>query len=434
MSPESSVIDAAPEIDLSPSTSVDTSSADAIEESPVDGMETESDDEPEPSDPSAPNVSDGPAIVNGRPSEAMRTTLAEIAKTNPQLAKDLKRSALELDAIRKVVPGGLKEVNQLRQQMEAMGDPEAITQTRDELKYFSDLDSQFTAGDPRFVQAMIDTDEGKAGFIKLAPAMLEQYKTLAPEAHSAYVAKQEFERLRDGDYALWMNRMFDFLQSPPTDPAGVAAWQERAFVPFMELKKHYDSVNADRQKQVAPPVTKAPVQDTSERDKFQQERLQFDRTQFSTAASAEAEKVIAAELDRLTAARKLTPSQRDAVRELGVSRLRAALGKVPKFNETASKHFGKRDKDGYLRHVQSAYREIVPGVLKAAADAIVVSKGVRPAPSAVTQSGRTATSPVQINMIKPPDKSLIDFSRTDGTMIREGRAILLSGKEAKWRR
>lgn len=394
----------------------------------------------------APTVTDSPAITEGRLSPAAKTALTELAKTQPKLAKSIKNALFEADALRRQIPGGVNEVKQMQERLEQFGGPEAIAKSHEELQYFNDLDSQFTAGDPRFIQAMIETPEGQQGFVKLAPAMLEKYKELAPEVHDSYVAKQQYQGMLDSDLKFSIVRIKDALDRLPDSPEKQAAMSQ-----WEPLAVYYNNVMDKAMKKVEAPKF-APTreqQGPDEKAQFQQEKMQFERDRWTSEATGSAERLINSELTRIAAARGFNTQQKAALLELGVSRLQKALKTLPKFNETAGRFFSNKDKNGYMRHVNSAYQQHIPAVFKAAADSLQSKPSVNG--TAVPKNG--AAQPGQatpVNGQAPngtaraaqgfqwvgavPNKTLVDTVRTSSEMIRNGQAILLDGKRVQWRK
>ena len=436
MSPE--VLDLAPETTDIDTSATDTDQIDAGGETP-DGT-ADSTDEPGPIDPATPDATDGPAISEGKLSKSAKAHLAELGKTAPKLANSIRRSLFEADAIKREVPGGLKEITQLREQLDQYGAPEAIAKTREELNYFSKLDQQFTTGDPQFVQAMLDTPEGQQGFLKLAPVMLERFRELSPEAHDVYVAKQQMASPEATEFYLAGVRMTDLLESIPSDPQALEQWRQKAIQQFNGMAKFFTSISDRANKKVEAPKAAPQQQAPDERAQFNQEKEKFVRDQWNSEATTSAKSMIDAEINKLATARKFTDTQKAALLELGVGRLTKALKADPKFGSVAQRHFANKDKDAFLRHVTGMYRNQIPNVLRSAADAIQANKAapkagpvaVVPKPGAAPAA--TAKPDAGYRWVNArPDKSTIDFSKTNGLMIREHKAVLTNGNRIQWR-
>ena len=435
MSPE--VLDVTPEIEVG-TPPVEDPTPDSGIETGVEGEEQNPPDGLGAPGAEPPIATDSPAIVDGKLSPSAKAELQTLAKTSPKLAKSIRAALFESDAMRKELPRGLKEVTELREQLNQFGGPEAIAKTREELSYFSDLDQQFTTGDPRFIQAMIDTPEGQQGFLKLAPAMLDKFRELSPEMHESYVAKQQYQGMLDSDLKFSIVRMRDAIDRMPDSPEKAAALEQ-----WGPLASYYNGILEKANRKVeAPKPAVVQNQGADERAQLENDRAQFTRTQWSSEATSAAKSLIDAELSRIASTRKLTDTQKAAVLELGVGRLKKALAAMPNFNTTAQRHLASKDKAGFLRHVTSAYKQQIPVVLRAAADAIVAQKAT---PKIAATSGTPAAKPSAIpgSTAKPaegfswvnamPVKTTIDFGKTNGEMIRNGRAILTGGRRVQWR-
>ena len=435
MSPE--VLDIAPEVDagappVSDNTPVDTG-IDAGTDTP------DTDDEPAPTDPAAPAVADSPAIVDGHLSASAKTALQDLAKTSPKLAKSIRSALFEADALRREIPGGLKEINQLREQVQQFGGPEAIAKTREEVSYFNELDQQFTKGDPRFVQAMIDTPEGQQGFLKLAPTMLEKFRELSPEMHDNYVARQQYQGMLDSDLKFSIVRMKDAIDRMPDSPEKVAALDQ-----WGPLANYYNGVLEKANHKVEPPKpAAAPDTTNDERAKFENEKTQFVRNQWNTEATGSIKSIIDGEVARVAAARKLTDTQKAALFELSVGRLSKSVKGVAGYNDTALRFFANKDKPGFLKHITGTFQKNAPAIIRAAADAIVAQKSmpkpngapvVPPVRPGAAPSGATAKPAQGFTWVNAmPNKTSINFSKTTQSMILQGRAILDNGKHVQWK-
>jgi len=438
MSPE--VLDTAPEVDagLPADAATDTTIDTGIDAPPdTDGA----DEPPAPTDPTTPSATDGPAVSDGKLTQAGREELQRIAKTNPKLARSIRSALLEADAFRRELPGGLKDLATMRQQMEEYGGPDAIAKTREELNYFSQLDEQYTAGDPRFIQAMIDTPEGKQGFLKLAPAMLDKFREISPEFHDVYVAKYQAQNMVDSDLRYNIVRMKDMIDRMPDSPEKTGVLQEWAAV-----GNYYNAVVARASAKPEVPKSAAPQeQGQDERAKFESEKQAFTRKQWTTEATATATTMVNSEVDRIAAARKLTSTQKAVVLELGVARLTKKLAGIPSFGLAAQRYLANGDQAGFLKHVTSAWRTSIPNVFREVADSVVAkAAGSTPGKAAPTVNGSAAQPKVAAPITaKPsegyswvnaqPHKTTIDFAKTNGLMIREGKAVLTSGKRVQWR-
>ena len=365
------------------------------------------------------------AVENGKLSEAAKRTLDEIKAKDPKLARELRTALFQADAVRKALPGGLKEVSQLRQQVEALGGPEGVQRTREELEYFNGLDAAFTAGDPKFIQAMTDTPEGQQAFLQLAPSIMDKFLEMNPEGYGAYVSKVFVADMLQEGVPLALERLGDFIGD---NPRAQAIWKQ--------LQGYVNRINGFAQKPVAAPKKADTPAGTPDREKQLQEREQnITRQEWRRESDIGRMDTFNSEWTRLSAGRKLSDVQTGAVKELYASRLHAAASKLPGFSDTLQRYFDGGDKQGYLRYLTSVYKSEIPKALRAAFDAIVPAK---PGPKAGAPAASKAGAPVA----KPtpgfefvgtrPNPNEIDPIRSQG-LILQGKAVLRSGKKVYWR-
>ena len=193
----------------------------------TDSSDTET---PAPEEEAKPEAEAAPAPAKlldapGKLSADVKQTLAEIKAKNPALANQLQRALFKSAEVDRVLPGGIRQAQELQKQIAEWGGPEKVKQTREELAYFSDLDSQFTAGDPRFISAMIETPAGQEAFQKLAPAMFDKYLEMNPEGYGAYVSKVFTADMVQEGIPLALERLQDFIGD---NPKAMEVWKKLA--------------------------------------------------------------------------------------------------------------------------------------------------------------------------------------------------------------
>lgn len=388
-----------------------------------DGAESPDADAPQP-DGDQPPGDVGPVIQGGKLSAAAKATLEEIRAKDPRLAKELKTALFQAESFRREVPGGVRELREMRQHIEALGGSEGIQRTQQELQYWNDLDQQFTAGDPRMIEAMTDTPEGQQAFIKLAPQIFNKYSELDQDGFASYVAKVFEADANAAGIPLLLERLGDFIGENP-----------RAQEYLQKLGQYFGRLHTLANKPVTP-KTAAPSGNDRDRELTEREQ-NLTRTEWRGEAISERMKVFNAEWSRLTAGRKLSDVQQAAVKELYASRLKRSVDGIPGFNDTLQRYFANNDRNGFTRYLNSVHTKEIPKALRAAMDAIVPSKpGPKPAPAGAPQKQRP---PAAIDKgyqwsANLPDKTKVDYTKTTGTMIRAGKAILIGGARVQWKR
>src|SRR6516165_109204 len=86
------------------------------------------------------------AIEGKRLSEPAKTALAKLKTESPQAYQAVVRALFAEKRLRDELPGGFKDIQQLREQIEELGGHEGIEQTRTELNGFREFDRLYSAG------------------------------------------------------------------------------------------------------------------------------------------------------------------------------------------------------------------------------------------------------------------------------------------------
>jgi hypothetical protein len=379
-------------------------------------------------DAAARAAGDESPIVDGkRLSEAAKATLAEIKAKDPRLAAQIKSALFSADAMKRALPGGLKEVTEIRRQIEELGGNEGIQVLRTSAQELQAIDKQLTEGDPRLIEKI--AAESPEAFATMAPAAFAKFSQTHPEAYSAYVSKVFVSDMMQEGIPLALERLQDFIGE---NPKAQELWNK--------IAGYVNRVNTFAQKPVnAPAKPKEAQPDDRERQLTEREQ-NLTRTEWRGSADAERLKVFNSEFARLTAGRKLTDTQAAAVKELYVSRLLKGLRAAPNFNQNIDRFFASKDQAGYLRYIGSIYKQEIPKALRGAVDAVLPSKpGPKPAATsaqATAKPGTAAANPANGYAWTPsaPAKDKIDFRSTSADMIRQGKAVLLDGKKVQWKK
>lgn len=427
MPEEAAVLDAPLDTAAPPDdTTIDTSAENGGGSEGADTAETPAEGGGELPPAAAAGADTGLVIDGKRLSASAKATLEEIKAKDPRLAAQIKSALFSADALKRALPGGLKEVGELRQSIEELGGPEGIARIREEQAEWNALDQQFVSGDPRFVENIAASSP--EAFLKLAPAVFQKFAELNSEGYSAYVSQVFVSDMQQEGIPLALERLQDFIGDNP-----------RAMEVWKKLAGYVNRVAGLAAKPVNPPAKAQQQDDGRERSLAEREQA-LTRNDWRGAADAERLKSFSSEYARLTQGRKVTETQKAAIQELYVSRLGAALRKVQNFNSNIDRYFANKDREGYLRYISSIYKQEIPKALRSAVESVLPGK---PGPAATrvaantAQSGKATAAAAASGYAwtaAPPDKHTIDVNRTTMDMIREGRAVLIGGKKVQWKR
>lgn len=392
----------------------DNEGVDAPNETP-DGLNEPESEQPEGEKGPEPELFDGNKLT-----DKTKAFLDKARAEDAQFAAKIRHALMAGEALKAVLPGGVKEAQQLRQTIEDLGGTEGIQEIQSERAEWTEIDRQYSTGDPRFIDTLVK--ESPDAFLQLAPAMIGKFAELNPDGHSAYVCSVLVSDMLVSRVPLIMERLEDFI--PKDQPNAVAA--------FAKLNQYFARIEELSKK----PVTTAkekPAPDAREIEVNKREEGLI-RNEWAGAANASRMSIFTGELARLTEGRKISGEQSAAIRELYASRLAANVKATHKdFNQKIDRYFGARDQKGYQRYMDSIYKAEIPKALKSAIDTILPRPAARK--PVVNGNGAKPAQPKPADGYqfesKMPDLNTFD-PRTTTEMIRSGRAVLMNGKKVQW--
>jgi hypothetical protein len=418
--PEDAVMDAAVEAPLETSTEVEETGQQDT------GLETpESQEVPQDGKISAPE----PKLIDGgKLSADAKKHLDELKATNPGLAKSLQKALFKSAEIDRELPGGLKEVRELRQTIETLGGPSGVQEMQAEVNGFREFDQQYTQADPKAIEFMTSDPQGQEAFVKLMPAAFQKFEQLHPDGFSQYMAQVIGGTLGQHGIPLALERLADFIGD---NPKAVEQWNKLAgFVKF---------IGDLSQKQVQAPKFGSGAPDTNGQQQFEQEKQAFEREKWKTATAGEQVQVYQSEWAKLAGTRQVSATQKAAIEELFESRLNRAIKNG--HTEKLDRYFAAKDRDGFMRYASNLNKTEVPKALREAFDAVMPSRpgpkaGTAPAPkNGVAPKPGTASEGFMM-IAKQPGSGEIDYNNQFNipANFMSGKAILKGGKKVQWNR
>lgn len=414
--PEEALLDA-PELD----TAVDDTQVDdtSVDSTATDDT-TQQDGQTQTNEDTAPVISD----ANGqlKLSEKARAELDRIKADNPKLAREMRAALFDRQTLLSKVPGGVKEALATIEAYEAEGGSEAVQQVKAELGQWKELDADFQKGDPKFV-ADIAAGNPEA-FAKLAPTVMAKFAELAPEHFSHEVSKVFAQDMAANDVMLTMRLMQREIGLIPEAARGEVQklWNT--------LAAYVDRVNG--LSRIAPKTEAKPnaanPTGTSEIDQREQA---LTVREFGAERTRVYDSVTEPEFKRQLGTRKASETQVSAIRELYDTRLDKLLRADKKHTDAVDRFLAAKDKQGYAKHMQAAYKAKAPVAMEQAFKAIMPGK---PGPQAkpVAKVGSTAapadtTGWTRVSA-KPATGTIAHWKMT-AKMLKEGKYILRDGKQ-----
>jgi hypothetical protein len=402
---------------------------DSGEDSTVTDDSTRVDAGAETHEDTAPVISD----ANGqlKLSEKARTELDRIKADNPKLAREMRAALFDRQTLLAKVPGGVKEALATIEAYEAEGGSEAVQQVKQELGQWKDLDADFQAGKPEFVN---DIAAGNPdAFLKAAPTVMEKFAELAPDAFSYQVSKVFAQDMAANDVALNMRLLQREIAALPEANRGPVQQLWNA------LAAYVDRVNGMATKA---PAAKAPAAanpaGTSDIDQREQALVV---REFSAERSRVLESVTSSEFAKNAAGRKLSEEKISTIQELYDLALDKMVKSIPGHTGKVDRFLAAKDKAGYRKHMEAAIKSKAPEAMAAAFRKAGV--GGKPGPVAKpaakpagTAKPATMTTGFTRTAAKP-DKNQVDWPRTNAARRMSTDAnkyIMRSGEKLLWQR
>lgn len=410
--PEDAVMDA---VETAPE-SVETTTSEPVEtEQPEQTAEIGS-------EPAAPAPKPLSLIENGKPSEALKQHLEKLKAENPQLSAQIRQALFKADELTRALPGGLKELNGLRETIDTLGGDNGIQEIQGELNGWHQFDEQFTNGDPKAIEFMVSEPQGRDSFVKLMPTAMAKYAELHPEGYGQQMAQVFVGDLAASGIPLALERLQDFIAD---NPKALEQWQK--------LAGYVNRLSQLSQKQVELPKSQVQPDKGSE---LEQREAQLTRNEWKSETAGEQRQIFQTEWDRNAAGRKIGEAQSQAIKELFESRLNKTLQE--KHGPILERYFQARDKNGFMRYASQISKTEVPRALKAAFDAVMPPKpgpkpGTAPAPKPVNGTSRVPV-PGFTQIAKQPATQEIDYKHQFNTPanFQAGKAVLKDGRKVTW--
>lgn len=415
--PDEMVLDA-PAEETAVDTSVETESTEGSE-----ATETPTDEQQTTQDQLAPR---GAVIDGNKLSEEAKATLEKIKAENPRLAGQIRTALFEADAMKRVFAGGIKEAREIAQFAQEVGGRDGFQAVKGELDEWHAFDQKFIAGDATVVADMVKNMPGS--FLKLAPTVFEQYSQMHPDGFSQYVSSIFVSDLVNAGIPLQLERLQDFIGD---NPKAQAVWQK--------LADYVNRVDGMARKKV-----EAPKFETAEKPNDLNDReTALTQREWSSEHNNVRASTFQAEFSRLSAGRKITDDQKQAITELFASRMGKVLSSLSGHKDKVDRFFASKDKNGYLTYMKSTYRQQIPKALASAFDAIVPAK---PGPKGAAAGKPNGTAPtagkpnavaapqgfVRVGQVPPAKSVRYGPGGTTKEMINQRRAILLDGRRVAW--
>lgn len=367
-------------------------------------------------------------IVDGKPSAKVTQLLQKTRAEDPKLAAQIREALFGASKYGQLFPGGIKEAAQLHQRFQELGGEAGLTEMRGNLDFFQGIDADFTAGNPRFVEALAEADP--AAFAKIAPAVMAKYEAMHPEAINSFVCQKALAELDKSDFRFYMRMIYSKLDHSDKD----------SVESFDAIANAYNRMSENAAKKPEVPGKQAPAggekdgeyktrEENVIRSEWRVEQNQFRRAEFSS------------EYDKLAKDRKVNSDNASAIKELCAGRIEKALSGNAEFNSKLQRYFEARDKDGFLKSFNTQYKTILKAEMQRSFDHVMGAKrGPAAGASPVNGKGAPVATPGIIEkgyawVPKQPGTSEFDMTNplNNRESFSQGKAILRDGRKVQWR-
>ena len=378
-----------------------------------------------------------PALENGRPAKSTSVALQSIAKTHPQLARQIPRDIAVAARLRSEFPGTnpFDAIKTLQRRLKQLGGEEGIQTMQAALKDIEELDALYAKGDPRMLEKMTETPEGQASFVKLAPHTMNKWEQLAPKAFTRYLAGVINGDLIGQRVDMTIQRIAEMTPKEIAGPDGTKI-PNPVLAELAKLQAYFTRL-AEFEK-LQPEAVSAPAADTidplaAERTKLAQREARLKAQDWKTTADRSRDELFTEVWKKETKGLKISAvDQEDIIARFGL-RLPKALEAIPGFSNDIKELFENDDREGYLRYLKGKYAETIPRMLR-----VEIQRRYKPANGTPTQ--RTETTTTAPKAVDPgfkrvtamPGSNEIDMRLTTREMFKSGKAILKNGSRVQW--
>jgi hypothetical protein len=431
--PDEALLDA-PEVDaIDDGAQVDDSST-QIDDSTSTDDGAQNADQTQTQDDTAPVISD----ANGqlKLSEKARAELDRIKAENPRLAREMRAALFDRQTLLARVPGGVKEALATIEAYEAEGGSEAVQAVKAENKLWQDLDADFQAGEPKFVE---DIAKGNPeAFAKIAPTVMGKFAEIAPDAFSHEVSKVIAQDMIQAEIPFAL-KLFRREIEDPQNPGKTKSGMESIAEIYNSLQAYADRIT--KLAKTAPKTESKPADVPRGTSDIDQREQALTIQEFGAERARALDIVTEAEFKKNIGGRKASETQISAIRELYETRLDKMLRSDKAHTSKVDRFLAAKDKSGYAKHMAAAYRAKGPLAMEQAFKAVMPGKpgpvAVKPAAKPVAGAAKAATVTTGFTRTATkPDKNQVDWPRTNASrrtkedenkyVMRDGSKVLYS--------
>lgn len=424
------------------SSEVDTSTGDGVDT----GETTETDDGGETDEGSG----EGQETQTTQPKEGqvdwrtvpaeVKSHIQEIAKTNPKLANLLQNAVYTSNNFLKEVPGGIKEIKQLKADIDSLGGMEEIRELSTTHKALVDeqevMDTQAREGNPEIINNLIEI-AGNDGFSKLMPHTLAKWASIDGPGYSHEMSKIMVNAMRDGGMVANLNMAFKLLKLG--NPEAIKEATECLNAAAVWANDIHKLANT------APQKPKVDPQIAEEQRKINDQKAQLFNENFSNTFGRWRSSEITREVSQIVGnGKNLNDYQMKTLTQRVVDDMKDILMSDRDYMKNLERLYNARNMDDLLKFAKNRVSKLLPDVTKKAYRSLFSNPGA-PKKTATTKPNTQAAKPgtsaaktatptswTKIEASKAPKPEDIDSRKTTFEMKFRKQAILKNGQRVYW--
>jgi hypothetical protein len=358
----------------------------------------------------------------------LRAHIAEIGKTDPELAKEIKRLFYGFDSYSKL--GRTTELQSLKEAVETYGGVEQLGAMAEEVEAGRMLEQGFQRGDPKVIDGW--AKDYPEGFAKLVGPAFDKLAQINPQRYEREASAVTTKFLNNYGVFAAFEQMGEALRGgKPEDVAQAAKlYNEMVTKVFAPMRQMAQASNEDPYKDRA-----------AELDAREQQIAEEGKTAFYSSVRSDVNtqvtRAINAALVSMTKGRKFEGGQGNRIRSQINADLTAAVNGETGYAKQYEAVMNSRDRDKAIRFIVGKATAKLPIVVRTVLKDFRILGGVQAKPGA----GKPAVGGKPSNEVRgsgAPKTSEVDFSRTemaDFLIMRQqgkGQAYLKNGKLMKW--
>ena len=355
--------------------------------------------------------------------------ITEISKTDPELAKEIKRLFYGFGTYSKL--GRTTEIQALKEAVETYGGIEELGAMEEEVKAGRLLEQGFQRGDPKVIDGWA-TDYPE-GFAKLVGPAFDKLAQINPQRYEREASAVTTKFLNNYGVFAAFEQMGEALRGgKPEDIAQAARlYNEMVTKVFAPMRQMAQASNEDPYKDRA-----------AELDAREQQIAEEGKTAFYSSVRSDVNtqvtRAINATLVSMTKGQKFEGGQGNRIRSQINADLSAAVNGETGYAKQYEAVMNARDRDKAIRFIVGKATAKLPIVVRTVLRDFRILGGAQARPGAGKPAVGSGKVSNEIRGAGAPKTSEVDFTRTemaDFLIMRQqgkGQAYLRNGKLMKW--